>query len=134
MAAARGLIAHPDDTTLLLEQARAHIARGQGFYAIEPARKAAAAPELPQAVDPMQWWGALSKQFTELATTAMKDSATDAAKNLAGSMVKQSFDAAGDTLRKAAAMPGAMVGSVAQAAKAVKTAKAPAKRAPRRKT
>ena len=41
LAATRGLVAHPDDTTLLLELARAHIARGQGFYAIEPARKAA---------------------------------------------------------------------------------------------
>jgi hypothetical protein len=90
--------------------------------------------EAPAMVDPMQWWSALSQQFTQLATSAMQEGATDAAKNLAGSMVKQSFDAAGDTLRKAAAMPGAMVGSVAQAAKAVKTAKAPAKRAPRRKT
>ncbi|UAL09703.1 tetratricopeptide repeat protein [Caulobacter segnis] len=41
-AASQALIAHPDDTALLLELARAHIARGQGFYAIEPARKAAA--------------------------------------------------------------------------------------------
>ena len=48
------------------------------------------------AVDPLQWWGALTKQFTELATNAMKDGATDAAKNLAGSVMKQSFDAAGD--------------------------------------
>ena len=37
-----------------------------------PAEPAAAAT--PGAVDPMQWWGALTKQFTELATTAMKDS------------------------------------------------------------
>ncbi len=60
------------------------------------------------AVDPMQWWSALSQQFTQLATTAMKDSATDAAKNLAGTLVKQSFEAAGETLRKTAAMPGAL--------------------------
>ncbi|MBT9595160.1 MAG: hypothetical protein IV094_04100, partial [Vitreoscilla sp.] len=52
-------------------------------------------------VDPMQWWGALTKQFTTLAAGAMKDSATDAAKNLAGAMVKQSFDAAGETLKRA---------------------------------
>lgn len=38
----KALISHPDDPALLLELARAHIARGQGFYAIEPARKAAA--------------------------------------------------------------------------------------------
>ncbi len=52
-------------------------------------------------VDPMQWWGALTKQFTTLAASAMKDSTTDAAKNLAGAMVKQSFDAAGETLKRA---------------------------------
>ena len=42
ITATKGLIAHPDDAALLLELARAHIARGQGFYAIEPARKVAA--------------------------------------------------------------------------------------------
>lgn len=57
----------------------------------------AAAP----AVDPMQWWGALTKQFTELATTAMKDTGTDAAKTLAGAMMKQSIDAAGHVPDKA---------------------------------
>ena len=39
-----------------------------------PAEPAAAAAATPGVVDPMQWWGALTKQFTELATTAMKDS------------------------------------------------------------
>jgi hypothetical protein len=71
-----------------------------------PARKAAgnakARVDTPMGtVDPMQWWGALTKQFTTLAAGAMKDSATDAAKNLAGAMVKQSFDAAGETLKRA---------------------------------
>ena len=78
-----------------------------------PAAKAAAA----QAVDPMQWWGALTKQFTELAAGAMKDSATDAAKNLAGTMVKQSFDAAGQTLKKAASVPGVVARSAGAAAR-----------------
>ena len=50
----------------------------------EPAPSAAAEPAAaPQApapgiVDPMQWWGALTKQFTELAATAMKDGAAAA--------------------------------------------------------
>ena len=43
----------------------------------------------------MQWWGALTKQFTELATTAMKDTGNDAARTMAGAMMKQSIDAAG---------------------------------------
>jgi hypothetical protein len=59
-------------------------------------------------VDPMQWWGALTKQFGELAASAMKDSATDAAKNLASTMVKQSIQAAGQTIKTAAAVPGAV--------------------------
>jgi hypothetical protein len=69
-------------------------------------------------VDPMQWWGALTKQFTQLAAGAMKDSAGDAAKSLAGSMVKQSFDAAEQTLKKAVSTPGKVVGAVAKAASA----------------
>jgi len=77
------------------------------------ARKAADDASAAPVVDPMQWWGALSQQFTQLAANAMKDSATDAAKNLAGAIVKQSFDAAGETLRKAAAVPGAVAGSMA---------------------
>jgi len=77
--------------------------------AAKTSRKAAGAEQAKSqtapAVDPMQWWGALTKQFTELAASAMKDTATDAAKNLAGAMVKQSFDAAGHTLKKAASVP-----------------------------
>ena len=51
------------------------------------APSAATAPE-PEAkpkpaVDPMQWWGALTQQFTELATAAIKDGAAGAAKTVA---------------------------------------------------
>jgi Flp pilus assembly protein TadD len=41
-AAARVLIVAPDSYDALMEAARANVARGQGFYAIEPGRKAAA--------------------------------------------------------------------------------------------
>jgi hypothetical protein len=83
-----------------------------------PARGAAGATGAnPAAVDPMQWWGALTKQFTQLAATAMKDSASDAAKNLAGTMVKQSVDAAGQTLKKAAGVPAAVVRKTSGAAR-----------------
>jgi len=80
--------------------------------AADTAKAATANPAA--AIDPTQWWTALSQQFTQLATSAMKDTATDAAKNLAGSLVKQSFDAASDTLRRAASVPGTVVGSVAK--------------------
>jgi len=39
-------------------------------------------------VDPLQWWGALTKQFTELAASAMKDTAGDAAKGLGAMAAK----------------------------------------------
>lgn len=37
-----------------------------------PAAAPAAAEEGPAAVDPMQWWGALTQQFTQLASQAVK--------------------------------------------------------------
>jgi hypothetical protein len=82
------------------------------------ARKPSAAETTAPAgvVDPMQWWGALTKQFTQLAAGAMKDSAGEAAKSLAGTMVKQSFDAAEQTLKKAVTAPGKVAGAVAKAA------------------
>lgn len=47
------------------------------------AAKAATAPAAG-AVDPMQWWGALTRQFGELATRALQDSAAAAADAPAG--------------------------------------------------
>jgi hypothetical protein len=116
-----------------------------------PAKRAAAGAkarvETPMGtVDPMQWWGALTKQFTTLAAGAMKDTATDAAKNLAGAMVKQSFDAAGETLKRAVEI-GAQVpvkatkvaakaveGGVKVASKAAATAGTAKRPAPRKRT
>ncbi len=47
---------------------------------------AAGAPPKPPGVDPMQWWGALTQQFTELATKAMHDSQAIASRNLAAAV------------------------------------------------
>jgi hypothetical protein len=84
-----------------------------------PAEKAARAPApagapaaAPGGVDPMQWWGALTQQFTELATKAMHDSSAIAARNLAAAAAK-------------AELP-------AQAAKPAPRKKAPAKAARKR--
>ena len=87
-------------------------------------------------VDPMQWWGALTSQFAQLATSAMKDSATDAAKTLAGSMLKQSFDNAAAGFKAAASAPvkaataagAAALGVAAGAGKAVTRPKRARKR------
>ena len=40
-------------------------------------------------VDPMQWWSALTGQFTQLATAALKDTAADAAKSAALSAARK---------------------------------------------
>ena len=76
----------------------------------KPARKsspkaAASAPAIPGVVDPLQWWGALTQQFTQLAANALKDNPAQAATNLASDMVKQSLDSAGKTLKKAVTAP-----------------------------
>ena len=67
--------------------------------------KAAAATAAPGAVDPMQWWGALTQQFTQLAASAMKDHTPDAAKAPAPAPASGTPDAAplaGKVARKAA--------------------------------
>jgi hypothetical protein len=80
-----------------------------------PRRSSKADPGAAQAtpaasVDPMQWWGALTKQFTELASAAVKDSAKsaalDTAKAFAGSAIQQGLDAAGKSLQKAVGVAG----------------------------
>ena len=99
-------------------------------------RRKAAPPGTP-AVDPMQWWGALTNQFAQLAASAMKDTAGDAAKAMAGNLVKQSSDAAkamaGDLVKQsfdAATAPArAVMDAVGKkrAASAAGASRAPAK-------
>ncbi len=164
-SAAAGSVANSFGADALMQAARNAMGNIAGM-----AKPAAAAPEPPPApepapvpkakpaqaadapavsasgvVDPMQWWGALTKQFTQLAATAMKDSATDAAKNLAGAMMKQGMDAAGETIKKAVAVPAGVAAKAMSAATqaasasgakaaAKKSAQAAAKKAPARKT
>lgn len=94
-----------------------------------PKRAAATAKAAPgtarPAVDPMQWWGAVTQQFSELAAQAIKDTvkdgATGAARNLAGAAVKQAAATAGGTLLKAATLPAqAATQVVSQAARAAR--------------
>lgn len=60
-------------------------AAGAAFATSGTASKSAAAESEAEddaptgVVDPMQWWGALTKQFTQLATEAIKDSSAHAA-------------------------------------------------------
>ena len=71
-------------------------------------RKAASpAPEAAAAgvVDPMAWWGALSQQFQQIASTAMKDmakqGALDATRNVASGLTEQAVKTATGMAAKA---------------------------------
>ncbi len=63
------------------------------------ARKGApAAGSAAGVVDPLQWWGALTQQFQQIAATAMKDAAAqtavDAARNVATGVAKEAMKTA----------------------------------------
>lgn len=87
------------------------------------------APEAPKpAVDPMQWWGALTQQFSDLATRAMNESSALAARTLGAAApaaetpkpaAKAGAKAPAKTAAKAAA-PGAGGGPGAPARKAAR--------------
>jgi len=76
-------------------------------------------------VDPLQWWGALTQQFQQIAATAMKDAAAQTAvstaKNMAGGVAKEAMKAA-------TGMAKAATGSVTSGARK-SAARRPAKKA-----
>ena len=63
----------------------------------QPKAKGKAAAE-SAVVDPMQWWGALTSQFQQIAANAMKDAAKqtaiDTTKNMATGLAKEAFKTA----------------------------------------
>ena len=94
-----------------------------------PLPPAVEAPAGPAAVDPMQWWGALTQQFSELAASALKDGPVDAMKGLAGVVTgaRPPADAApAAATRKSAAAP--VAAKERAGAAAAKTRRAPAAR------
>jgi hypothetical protein len=62
-------------------------------------------------VDPLQWWGALTQQFQQIAADALKDAARHTAVDTAGSMgtgsAKDAMKAATDVMRSATPGSGA---------------------------
>jgi hypothetical protein len=56
-------------------------------------------------IDPMQWWGALTQQFQQIAATAMKDAAAqgalDATRKVASGLTEQAVKTAADVAGKA---------------------------------
>lgn len=80
----------------------------------KPARKSAkgrtsAGASATGVVDPLQWWGALTQQFQQIAATAMKDAAAqtavDTARNMATGVAKEAIKGA-TGLAKAATAGG----------------------------
>ncbi len=103
-----------------------------------PTSKSAAKTTVPDMaagmVDPMQWWGALTKQFGDIAAGAMKDAAKqtaiDVTKGVATDMAKGAFKKATDMAGNVAnTMTGGMAGAVGKALTTPKSAtKTPAKK------
>ncbi len=112
-----------DAMKIRLPEVEGEVAVAAPVRAAAPRRKSAApAAAVPGGVvDPMQWWGALTKQFGTLATQAMKDAASDSAKNLAGSLVKQSIHAAENTIKAGVNVGMAPARKAAQVAGNVRT-------------
>ena len=63
-----------------------------------PNKTSAPAGAEPGLIDPMQWWGALTHQFQQIASNAMKDAALqnnlDATRNLATGMAQEALETA----------------------------------------
>ncbi|MBK0391199.1 PhaM family polyhydroxyalkanoate granule multifunctional regulatory protein [Ramlibacter algicola] len=78
-------------------------------------------------VDPLQWWGALTQQFQQIATDAMKDvartTAVDTAKHMATGAAREAMKGAGNAAKAAT-----------KRSSAKPARKAPAKRGAARKT
>jgi hypothetical protein len=101
---ARGAASAPASTPAPVAAPPAEAASAPAARARRPAPASEAAPGKKAAgpVDPLQWWGALTKQFTDLATSAIQDSAADAAKSF-GAMTSRVESAAGAQSPKAEA-------------------------------
>lgn len=74
-------------------------------------RKAAkAAAPANSVVDPLQWWGALTQQFQEIAADAMKDAGSQTAvstgKNMAAGVAKKAMKTATGAAKAATKRPG----------------------------
>ena len=101
-------------------------------------------------IDPMQWWGALTQQFQQIAANAMKDAAKqtalDTTRNMATGLAKEALKtatgmaargmqsvAASGRRTKTSTAEGAPSTAAAAPARKAAARKAPAKRAPAKK-
>lgn len=115
-ASSRVLVSHPSDVEALLEAARVQLARGEGFFAIEPAKTAAAAA--PRDWRPQSLLGvALEQSKRDDEALAAHRQAVALAPNEAAPATNLAMYLAGHgdlagaevLLRKAAAMPSSTI-------------------------
>ena len=104
----KGVVDKAADTARAFSSMAAPAPREAAPKARAPAKRAVASaaskpskPAAPGLVDPLQWWGALSKQFGDIAANAMKDGAKNAAlsstKSMASGLAKGAMQAATTT-------------------------------------
>ncbi|MDG2530848.1 tetratricopeptide repeat protein [Caulobacter endophyticus] len=112
----RVLVSHPNDVEALLESARVQLARGEGFFAIEPARSAAAAA--PRDWRPQSLLGVALEQskrddealVAHRQAVALAPNEAAPAANLAMYLAGHGDLAGAETLlRKAVAMPSSTI-------------------------
>ena len=81
----------------------AHAASDVASAATGRSAKKKAADAAPGMVDPLQWWGALTQQFQQIAASAMKDAAKqtamDTTKHMATGLAKDALKTAGAAVR-----------------------------------
>ena len=134
-SAAHSMVAavHPTDTSAPPQTAAAPAAAAQPEA---PAPQSGAAK--PSAIDPMQWWGALSQQFQHIAGNVMADVAKqasfDAAKGAASTLAKDAFKTATDMASQMASKGVQSVQEATRAATHLASAAAPAPLAKKKTT
>lgn len=100
-------------------------------------KTSAPAPAAGGVVDPVQWWGALSQQFQQIASNAMKDvakqTALDTTRQVASGLTDQALKTATGMAGKAARGVGRAAARAVAGPSAKSAAKPAAKKAPTRK-
>ena len=119
-AFAKGMVAEP-------QAAPAVAAEQQAEMTEAPAQSEASAAGAAPLFDPMQWWNAMTQQFTELANQALQEGGAVRAQSAAAAAFGKSADRQ-PAARKAAAKPRAPTGARKTGARAKPAAKTATKR------
>ena len=121
------------DTATSAAQAMAGAARAAAEAVPDVAAKAAKGAADAGLIDPLQWWGALTTQFQQIAGEALKDaarqSALDTTRNVATGLAKEAFKTASDMATQFAAKGVQSMQEAAGVKPAAPAEKAPAKKA-----